>query len=63
MKPLLDDELWELIEPILPVKERRFRYPGRKPVDNQLRLIGSLFVLRTGISWEFMPRRWAVAAA
>jgi len=56
MKPLLDDELWELIEPLLPVKERRFRYPGRKPVDNQRCLIGILFVLRTGISWEFLPQ-------
>ena len=24
---IVSDELWELIEPLLPVKERRFRYP------------------------------------
>lgn len=32
VRPLLDDELWKLIEPLLPPpKPRRFRYPGRKP--------------------------------
>ncbi len=27
---IVSDELWELVEPLLPRKERRFRYPGRK---------------------------------
>ena len=32
-KPLVDDELWALIEPILPApKPRHFRYPGRLPL-------------------------------
>jgi hypothetical protein len=26
---IVSDELWELFEPLLPKKERRFRYPGR----------------------------------
>ncbi len=34
-KPLISDELWEIIEPLLPVKKRRFRHPGRKPIDNR----------------------------
>lgn len=56
-KPILDDELWELIEPLLPpAKPRRFRYPGRKPVDNRKALTGILFVLRTGIGWEYLPQ-------
>lgn len=56
-KPLLDDDLWELIEPLLPPpKPRRFRYPGRKPVPNRPALTGILFVLKTGIPWEHLPQ-------
>jgi len=56
-RPILDDELWELIEPLLPpARPRRFRYPGRKPVDNRKALTGILFVLRTGIGWEYLPQ-------
>ena len=56
-KPLLDDELWELIEPVLPApKPRRFRYPGRKPVGSREALTGILFVLKTGIPWEYLPQ-------
>jgi transposase len=55
-KPIVDDRLWKLIEPLFPVKKRRFRYPGRKPLDNRATLTGILFVLRTGIPWEDLPR-------
>src|SRR5512139_2993997 len=56
-KPLVDDELWAAIEPLLPApKPRRFRYPGRKPVDNRRALTGILFVLKTGIPWEDLPQ-------
>ncbi len=56
-RPILDDGLWELIEPLLPPpKKRRRRNPGRKPLDNRRVLTGILFVLRTGIPWEFLPK-------
>ena len=56
-KPVLDDELWKLIEPLLPPpKPRRFRYPGRRPVPNRVALTGILFVLKTGIPWEYLPK-------
>ncbi len=56
-KPLLPDALWDRIEPLLPPpKPRRFRFPGRKPIDNRKALTGILFVLRTGIHWEDLPR-------
>src|SRR5437870_3242069 len=55
-KPLIDDELWEIVEPLLPPqKARRFRYPGRKPVDLRKALTGIVFVLKTGIPWEDVP--------
>ena len=52
---LLDDRLWEIIEPLLPRHKRRFRYPGRKRTDDRHCLTGILFVLRTGIPWEYLP--------
>ncbi len=54
-KVILDDELWEIIEPLIPKKKRRFRYPGRKPVPDREVLTGILFVLKTGIAWEDLP--------
>lgn len=56
-KPLLPDELWVRIEPLLPgQKPRRYRYPGRKPLTNRQALTGILFVLRTGLNWNDLPR-------
>lgn len=55
-KPLVSDELWELIEPLIPVKARRFRHPGRKPLPDRQVLSGIVFVLRTGIPWEHLPQ-------
>ena len=55
-KTLVDDRLWSQIAPLLPPpKRRRRRYPGRKPFDNRQVLTGILFVLKTGIPWEYLP--------
>jgi transposase len=56
-KPLVSDELWQRIEPLLPKpKRRRKRYPGRKPIDRRKVLTGIIFVLKTGIPWEHLPQ-------
>ena len=56
-KPLVDDGLWELIQPLLPPpKPRRRLYPGRRPLDNRKALTGILFVLKSGIPWEMLPQ-------
>src|SRR5438067_659837 len=56
-RPLMDDELWQIIEPLLPApKPRRRRFPGRKPLDNRKVLTGILFVLKSGIAWEDFPQ-------
>jgi transposase len=55
-KPLVPDALWEIVRLLLPPpKPRRFRYPGRKPIDDRMALTGILFVLKTGIPWEDLP--------
>ena len=52
---IVSDELWALVGPLLTVKERRFRYPGRKRLPDREALQGILFVLHTGISWPHLP--------
>src|SRR5665648_415423 len=57
---IVPDELWELIEPLLPKHERRLRYPGRKRLPDRLALCGILFVLHTGIACR---TAWRCAAS
>lgn len=53
---IVADGLWERIEPLLPVVPRRTDHPGRKRLDDRKVLSGILFVLYTGIPWEFLPQ-------
>jgi len=55
-KPLLDDELWQVIQPLLPKPKRRRRHPGRKPVDDRTVVAGLLFVPKAGLAWEDFPQ-------
>ena len=56
-KPILDETLWEIIEPLLPPpKRRRKRSPGRKPIGHRQALSAILFVLKTGLAWELLPQ-------
>ena len=56
-KLLVEDELWAEVEPLLPApKPRRFRYPGRKPLENRAALTGILFILKSGLPWNDLPR-------
>ncbi|MFC8897881.1 5-formyltetrahydrofolate cyclo-ligase [Streptomyces cinereoruber] len=59
----VDDELWALIEPLLPKVERRVRHPGRKWHPDRLVFQGILFVLHTGIAWEHLPQELGSAPA
>ena len=52
---VVSDELWELVEPLLPARERRFRYPGRRRLPDRECLSGILYVLHTGIPWHDLP--------
>ena len=55
-RALVSDELWEVVRPLIPVVPRRFRHPGRKRIPDRQVLTGILFVLQTGIPWEYLPR-------
>jgi transposase len=54
-KPLVPDALWERIEPLLPTERPKPR-GGRPPKPDRAVLTGILFVLRTGIPWEYLPK-------
>jgi transposase len=53
-KTLLSDELWAVVEPLLPF-DRPKPKGGRPPIPNRAALTGILFVLRSGIPWEMLP--------
>jgi transposase len=54
-KPLVSDELWAAIAPLLP-PERPKPKGGRPPTPDRKALTGILFVLKTGIQWEDLPQ-------
>ena len=54
---LVDDALWAQIAPLLPPRRPRQRqYAGRKPIPDRAALTGILFVLRSGIPWNMLPK-------
>ena len=52
----VSDELWDRLEPLLPQREWRFRYLGRRPLPDREVLCGILYVLHTGIQREYLPK-------
>lgn len=54
-KLLVSDELWEVIAPLLPPEKPKPK-GGRPPIPNRAALTGILFVLRSGIPWEMLPK-------
>lgn len=56
IEELVFDGLWERVAPLLPPpKPRRYRYPGRRSIDDRAALAGIVFVLKTGITWNQLP--------
>ena len=54
---VVSDELWELVEPLLPKGERRFSLSGSASGCRiGRRCAGILFVLHTGIAWRHLPQ-------
>src|SRR6267154_2067745 len=54
---LIDDALWTRIEPLLPrPPRRRWQAMGRPRIPDRAALTGILFVLRSGLPWQMLPR-------
>jgi transposase len=54
-EPLVPDDLWEAIEPLLP-KELAKPKGGRPRIPDRAALGGIIFVLRTGCPWRLLPK-------
>jgi transposase len=54
VKPLVPDDLWAAIEPLLPVEQPKPK-GGRPRLSDRAVLTGIMFVLVTGSPWERLP--------
>ena len=54
-KTLVTDELWDVIEPLLPEEPPKPK-GGRPRVPDRSVLTGIIFVLKSGIPWEMLPQ-------
>ncbi|MEU4359235.1 transposase [Streptomyces virginiae] len=52
----MDDDLWTLIEPLLPPWPTRS--PGPRSVPDRLCLQGILYVLHNDIAWQLLRWSW-----
>ena len=55
VRELLPSELWKKIEPVIAEMDPRSR-TGRPRVPDRATLTGILFILKTGIQWEYLPK-------
>ena len=54
-KPILPDDLWNIVAPLLPPEPPKPK-GGRPRLPDRAALTGIIFVLRTGIPWEMLPQ-------
>src|SRR6516225_7932233 len=54
----IPDALWQRLEPMLPVRKRRRKNPGRRPLEWRPVIDGIFYVLRTGCQWKAAPREF-----
>jgi transposase len=54
-KQLVPDELWMIIEPLLPPEPLK-PYGGRPRVPDRAALAGIIYVLKSGIPWGMLPK-------
>lgn len=53
-RPLVPDDLWAAIAPLLPPARPKPK-GGRPPIPDRAALTGIVFVLKTGLPWEYLP--------
>ena len=53
-KPIVSDELWAVVEPLLPPEPKKPK-GGRPRISNRDCLRGIIFVLRASLPWSWLP--------
>jgi transposase len=61
MRRLVEDGLWELVEPLLPPEPDK-SWGGRPRVPDTVALEGIVYVLRSGIPWRMLPEEFGCSA-
>jgi transposase len=54
-KELVSDELWKIVEPLLPAESPKPR-GGRPRMHDRAALVGIIYVLKSGIPWSMLPK-------
>src|SRR5712691_5458164 len=55
-KPLVSDELWAIVAPLLPAEPPKPKGGRPRCIVDRAALTGILFVLKSGIPWEMLPQ-------
>src|SRR5215211_5189873 len=60
-KKLVSDELWQIVEPLLPIEPPKAR-GGRPRIPDRAVPSGIVFVLKSGIPWRMLPKEMGFAS-
>lgn len=60
---LVPDELWEIVEPLIPPFEVRPQGGGTAPVSDRSVFTAVVFVLTAGCAWRHLPPSFGVSPA
>jgi transposase len=55
-RELIDDELWKIVQPLLPPAPPHKTPAGRERLDQRRVLTGIVFILQSGLPWEMLPK-------
>ncbi|WP_085949870.1 IS5 family transposase [Frankia casuarinae] len=58
---LVPDELWELVEPLLPRFEARWQGGGTAPIEDRAVFTAVVYVLTSGCAWRHLPSEFGVS--
>ncbi|OHV25207.1 transposase [Parafrankia soli] len=58
---LVPDDLWELVEPLLPRFETRRQGGGTAPIEDRAVFTAVVYVLTAGYAWRHLPEEFGVS--